>query len=131
MKKFYAITAYEGGDNSVIAVTDSKKKAKHIKYLYDHGNNGGVFHSVANITEFPTPLQNNQAYYLVDFYSSGETEAYVFFKDYSVRSLNTVDEHIRGAYKNYSVYVMAENKESAIEIASDLVAQYKTKQNNA
>ncbi len=55
----------------------------------------------------------------------GDNDTYVYFEHDPSRNLNQVRHFGKFTSRPYGVSVMAENKDHAIKIASDLVAQYK------
>lgn len=125
MKKFYAVTAGDYSDYHIVAITDDKEKAEHIKYLYDRGNS---YCETANIEEYRDVMQDGLARYSVCIYSSGSLWVKINFDTLmeSQRDINMVKKNSCGSY---FVDVKAKDKDHAIKIASDLIAQYKAQEN--
>lgn len=129
MKKFYAVTAGDYSDYHIVAITDEKEKAERIKYLYERcsGCYNGCYEE-ANIEEYCDTMQDGLARYSVCIYSSGSLWVKINFDTLmeSQRDINMVKKNSCGSY---FVDVKAKDKDHAIKIASDLIAQYKAQEN--
>lgn len=125
MKKFYAVTAGDYSDYHIVAITDDKEKAEHIKYLYNCDN--GCYEE-ANIEEYCDVMQDGLARYSAHVHSNGKLGVSVNFDTPTEfqRGINRVGKDDWG---DYYVDVKAKDRDHAIKIASDLIAQYKAQEN--
>ena len=122
MKTFYAVTDGDYSDYHIIAITDDKERAENIKKLYS-----GKY-SEPMIEEFFDGESKDECPYYVTYRTNGDYDAFPQNFDMETLSdINIVKENISNGWWEYSVLVIAKDKNHAIKIAQDLWAEYKAK----
>ena len=118
MAKLYAVTKGDFDSYHIIALTTSKYKAEKIAAIC----------SGAIVEKYEEPQNvNDTPLYTVYFYPDGGVNAYKDDNEekFKIHTLLKVEKATYRA-KTYRVRVEAESKEKALEIAGDIMANYKT-----